>query len=79
MIIPPIRRPIDNPLERSWVEFFEKIGLFAGTLDESGTTANRPTTKLWVGRMYFDTTLGYPIWIKSLGPTVWVDAAGTTV
>lgn len=45
----------------------------------SGLTATRPTGGLYVGRQYFDTTLGKPVFIKSLSPAVWVDAAGTTV
>jgi hypothetical protein len=38
----------------------------------SGTTANRPTTGLYVGRRYFDTTLGQVIWWNGsawVGPT----------
>lgn len=45
----------------------------------SGTTANRPTTGLFTGRMYFDTDLGTsgkPIWYDGAN---WVDATGTTV
>lgn len=49
------------------------------TIGNNGTTAARPTANLWVGQSYFDTTLGKPIWIKSLNPTVWVDATGSTV
>lgn len=41
---------------------------------ESGATAQRPVTGLWIGRPYFDTTLGKPIWYKSPG---WVKADGT--
>lgn len=36
----------------------------------------RPTG-VKIGTQYFDTTLGKPIWLKSVG--VWVDANGTTV
>lgn len=43
----------------------------------SGTTEERPTTNLMAGQMYFDTTLGYPIWFKS-GST-WVNSSGTSV
>lgn len=39
----------------------------------SGTTANRPTASLWTGRVYFDTTLGKPIWYDG---AQWVDATG---
>ena len=41
-----------------------------------GTTDERPTgADLRIGRMYFDTTLGTPIWWAG---TEWVDATGTT-
>lgn len=43
---------------------------------QSGVTADRPTTGLYLGRQYFDTTLGYPIWYDG---TNWVDATGSTV
>lgn len=43
----------------------------------SGTTANRPTGTLPAGLMYFDTTLGKPVFFKS--GTTWVDATGATV
>lgn len=43
----------------------------------SGNTASRPTSGS-VGLMYFDTTLGQPIWIASTGPIVWCNASGTT-
>lgn len=46
---------------------------------QSGTTAQRPTTLVWVGRVYFDTTLGIPIWAQSVGPIVWCDATGAAV
>lgn len=47
----------------------------------SGTTANRPTKFLWVGRPFMDTTLGIPIWIQSItaGVATWVDATGAAV
>jgi hypothetical protein len=42
----------------------------------SGITADRPAKALYVGRVYFDTTLGYAIWYDG---TNWVDATGATV
>lgn len=51
----------------------------------SGTTANRPTKFLWVGRPYFDTGLGAngkPIWIarvSAAGVATWVDATSAVV
>lgn len=45
---------------------------------KAGTTADRPATAtLKPGSVYFDTTLGKPIWFKS-GST-WVDATGASV
>jgi len=44
-------------------------------LKQFGTTANRPTSDLWQGRPFFDTTLGQPIWYD-LANTEWVDATG---
>jgi hypothetical protein len=38
----------------------------------SGPTANRPTSGLYVGRRYFDTTLGQVVWwdgLRWIGPT----------
>lgn len=41
-----------------------------------GSTAARPV-KAATGQMYYDTTLGQPIWRHASG--VWKDAAGATV
>ena len=42
----------------------------------SGTSAFRPSVSVAQGTMYFDTTLGKPIWYNG---TNWVDATGATV
>ena len=55
------------------------IYVVAFSVQESGTTTNRPTKNLFVGRPYFDTTLGKPVWLKSASPSVWVDATGASV
>lgn len=47
---------------------------YAGTC----TTAKRPTNPL-IGQHSFDTTIGKPIWCRSLNPNVWVDGQGTVV
>ena len=41
-----------------------------------GTTSDRPV-KAVTGQMYYDTTIGKPIWWHASG--VWKDAVGTTV
>lgn len=52
----------------------DRLASIASDVTSSGTTANRPTVNLYVGRVYFDTTLGLPIWYSG---TQWVDATGT--
>jgi|TARA_R110000744_G_scaffold181964_1_gene301155 hypothetical protein len=51
-------------------------GRLLNALASSGTTANRPTSFLFNGRTYFDTTLDQPIWYITSTPG-WVDATGT--
>ena len=47
---------------------------------QANTTALRPVNGLWVGRIFFDTTLNKPVWVKTVGaPAVWVDATGAAV
>jgi hypothetical protein len=67
----------DKGVTPRWWNFFVKVADVLTALTQSGTTAERPTSFLWVGRFYFDTTLGKPIYWKSSG--VWVDATGATV
>lgn len=63
-----------NRLENMIVNLDSKVSGFMNT--QVGTTENRPTENLTVGQMYFDTTLGKPIWYKSDG---WIDATGSVV
>jgi hypothetical protein len=44
----------------------------------SGPTANRPVPS-FVAQPYFDTTLGYMVWVKQISPAIWVDAAGVAL
>jgi len=48
-------------------------------LGGNGATTARPSTGLYIGLQYFDATLGYPVFVKSLNPTVWVNGSGSTV
>lgn len=71
---------VGQTLTRSAVEYLSLVQLVADTLTQSGTTAQRPSTRLWVGRFYYDTTIGLPIWVSAVTPSiVWKDAAGNTV
>lgn len=62
-----------------WQYTFSRWNNVIVTLQQTGTTAQRPTGNLWIGRVFFDTTLGKPIWLKGVRPTVWVDATGAAV
>jgi hypothetical protein len=42
-------------------------------LPETGTTAERPVVQLFIGQMFFDVTLGVPVWWQG---GHWVDASG---
>lgn len=68
-------------ITQPWLLIFGQWFKVISSLKQSGTTAQRPVSPgLWVGRQYFDTTLGYPVWVKQVTPSVvWVNAAGTTV
>lgn len=66
-----------------WQAFISQVYYWLRPLGASGSTANRPLDSsqnpLYVGQPYFDTTLGYAIWVKSRNPTVWVNASGASV
>jgi hypothetical protein len=59
-----------------WLEFFSDAYFAIAGLQQSGTTANRPTKRLYVGMPYFDTTLNRPIWYTG---TNWIRADGVVV
>jgi hypothetical protein len=56
--------------------YFNQVDNFTSFLGQtiSGTSAERPAVNLYIGQMYFDTTVGIPIWWNG---TYWVDATGT--
>ena len=58
--------------------YFHQIDNFTqkSIIPPSGETADRPAANLLTGQVYFDTTLGYPIWWSG---TDWVDSTGASV
>lgn len=69
---------LNNP---AWKAYFTDVFIGIDALQQSGTTANRPTKGLYPGRMYFDTSLGAngkPIWVNK-NSSGWVDATGAAV
>lgn len=71
----------DGTLSSAYIEFLSEVFLGLAAVQSSGTTVDRPTKNLFVGRTYFDTSLGAngkPIWISKNGYS-WVDASGVIV
>lgn len=63
-----------------WLQLLSRWQRIVTSVVQSGSTLNRPTKTLWLGRTYYDTTLSKPIWVKQVRPSiVWVDASGTPV
>ena len=61
-----------------WMDVFSRWHNLITDGISSGTTAQRPIERLYVGRFYYDETLNKPIWFRAL-PNVWRDAAGAIV
>ena len=75
----PVVDPGTGAASTPWQAWFSRIHSIVVTGQQSGTTANRPTIQLWVGRQYYDTTLNKPVYVSAVKPVVWRDAAGTIV
>jgi hypothetical protein len=66
-----------SSLYQAW---FNGIQQWLGPVGQFGATSARPTKNLYIGLSYFDTTLGYPVFLKQVSPSnVWVNASGTPV
>lgn len=63
----------------SWMQWLTRTHRAVLSVQQSGTTADRPDQLLWVGRTYYDTTLGKPIWLHAINPVVWHDGSGAAV
>lgn len=69
----------NNPIPVGVSTVYIKGGVVTGaTTPVGGATGSRPANPA-IYSTYFDTTLGQPIFVKSLAPVVWVNAAGVTV
>lgn len=60
-------------IDANW---FTQLWRLVSTIGDAGTTAQRPTKGLFIGRPYFDKTLNKPIWYDG---TDWILADGTIV
>lgn len=54
--------------------FFTQVFTLCFDVANSGITASRPTRNMYVGKQYFDTTIGKPIWWNG---SIWVKSDGT--
>ena len=64
---------------RPWLSWISWVHDFVYAGRQSGSTADRPTSGLWIGRCYFDTTLNRPVYASAVRPTVWRNADGVVV
>jgi hypothetical protein len=62
----------DGPT-RPWFPWFRKVTDTCNSVRQSGTTTQRPTKGLWIGRPYFDTSLGYEVFFDG---STWVGGSG---
>ena len=69
----------DRTAFRTWAQWLSWVHLTIKAARQSGTTAERPTTLLWIGRRYYDETLSKPVYVRAVKPTVWRDAMGNVV
>lgn len=63
----------------AWAAAFQLVFQNAYVATRNGPTTQRPvstTIARFVGMPYFDTTLGYPVFLKYATSSVWVDGAG---
>lgn len=66
----------------AWASFWSQVGqlLFAET--RNGPTSSRPTSALpsrYIGMPYFDTDLGFPVYLETASSDAWVRYDGTPV
>ena len=64
----------------AWAGWFSTAQYILQDMSNSGTTAQRPIKNQYIGKPYFDTSLGLKIWMKTPGAApVWVNGAGAVV
>ncbi len=68
-----------NYASPAWMQWFARVHGLVNGMQQSGGTVGRPAKLVWIGLRFFDTDLGKPVYVKSVNPIVWVDAAGGVV
>lgn len=78
----PLNEPVTAPgfitLPR-WAQWLTRVNAIANANVDYGTTAQRPTALLWIGRRFYDTTLNKPVYVSAVKPAVWRDAMSNIV
>jgi len=77
---PPFNSPIQTEptikgivtIKAVWQNWLQLVQSFLANLTNSGPTSARPTSDLWVGQPFFDTTLKVPVWWDG---SAWVTSA----
>jgi hypothetical protein len=75
---PPLAVPFDvqGQPSREWVSWVQDAFTYIAKNQGYNTTSNRPINGMRTGDVFFDTTIGKPIWYTGSG---WVDATGSAV
>lgn len=76
---PPNKNKVQDEngnVDSAWQSFFSDVYDAVVSLQNTGPTTKRPTTALFIGMSFFDSTLNKPIWLRSARPNVWVTADG---
>ena len=67
-------------MDRTYQSWFAAIQRWLGPIGQYGTTAARPKNNLYIGLSYYDTTLGYPVFVHQVSPSIiWHNGAGAAV
>jgi hypothetical protein len=82
-IINPLPYNIQNgqavdavPIMANFNQIVNDINANAVAIAGYGSVRPTPTS---LGQMFFDATLGQPVWCSSISPVIWVNAAGVQV
>lgn len=67
-------------LRPTWQSWLSSLQSWVRPLGSFGTTTQRPTMGLYIGYMYIDQSLGYPVWVYQVSPSIiWHNASGAAV
>lgn len=68
-----------DAIDPNWYFALKQTMKWINENSQHGTTAQRPVTNLYIGRQFYDTTVGDWIAVHSTNPTVWHKGGGAVV